>query len=157
MKISFAYRVEDCPRFRALKKSRKLYEQGDKTQLIPMLYYYIETGEPVPFWLGQEFRRAYGAAWRHEVKSWDDVFGPPLKKGKRPATERRNKMIAWQIIFRVQELHKAGKAIDKSLFDFVGKEFGIGGTTASDLYYKTLKGYADFFGQEYKESDVSWS
>jgi hypothetical protein len=39
----------------------------------------------------------------------------------------------------VQELSESGRAIDKKLFEDVGKEFGVGGTVASDLYYDALR------------------
>lgn len=71
----------------------------------------------------------------YEIKSWDEVFGRPLKKGKQLATERRNYNIGARLMYRVRERHRAGEKIDKGLFEAVGKEFDISGTTASELYY----------------------
>jgi len=84
----------------------------------------------------------------YKVKSWDDVFGRPLEKGKRLKTERRNMEIASPIERRISDLHKAGKAIDKSLFAEVGKEFGVSGTIASELYYELM--------HESIESEEDW-
>jgi hypothetical protein len=41
----------------------------------------------------------------------------------------------WQ---RIRHLHRAGKPIDKELFNKVGKEFGVSGTIASELYYDLM-------------------
>ena len=91
---------------------------------------------PIPPWLKQAFQNAYGAKSAYKIKSWDEVFGRPLKKGIRLARERRNNRIANDIYERVVERHIAGEPIDKNLFEAVGKNFGVGGTVASELYYE---------------------
>ena len=91
---------------------------------------------PIPPWLKQAFQNAYGAKSDGKIKSWDEVFGRPFKKGIRPARERRNRRIANDLYERVEERHSAGEPIDKSLFEAVGKDFGVGGTVASELYYE---------------------
>ena len=71
----------------------------------------------------------------YKVKSWDDVFGKPLAKDKRLATERRNMEIADPIWRYVRKLQEAGRRIGKQLFAAVGKEFGVSGTVAEEIYY----------------------
>ena len=122
-----------------LEQCRECYEGGDKAYLPYCLDYCMTNNRPIPPWLATAFRQACHKVHMHEVKSWDDVFGPPLKKGKRLATERRNMKIAGPLFDMVQERHNAGAAIGKPLFDAVGAEFGIGGTVASELYYEVLK------------------
>ena len=128
---------DDYHRF--LEKGRKLYEAGDKGALLYYLDFCIRCHVPIPDWLRQAFLDARDAVETFKVKSWDDVFGKPLKKGKRLTTERRKRAIAVSIYVRVDELHKAGKPIDTELFRAVGKEFGVGSTVAKQLYYKFKK------------------
>jgi hypothetical protein len=81
------------------------------------------------------FLQAYDAATGYEIKSWAEVFGPPHPKGTHLKKERRSLMLRGSIVVRVQELKAAGFPIDKLLFETIGKEFGLGGTTASEIYY----------------------
>ena len=70
---------------------KELYDQGDKTQILVGLHWCFIFHEPIPPWLEQAFQNAYGAKPEYKIKSWDEVFGRPLKKGIRPERERRNK------------------------------------------------------------------
>jgi hypothetical protein len=121
---------------RFLEKGRELYEAGDKSEILYCLNWCIMNRDPIPDWLARALKAAYTAASAHEIKSWDEVFGKPLKKGKQLATERHKAKVAWSLFWRVEELHGAGKSIDKDLFATVGKEFGVGGTVAAELYYE---------------------
>jgi hypothetical protein len=121
---------------RFLAKGRELYEAGDKSEMLYCLSHCIRNDRPIPDWLKQAFENAQDDVRMYKVKSLDDVFGKPLAKGKRLTTERRKMEIAGQVFRRVRALHEAGKPIDKSLFSKVGREFGVGGTIASELYYE---------------------
>jgi len=123
---------------RFLAKGRERYEAGDKSELLYCLSHCIRNAEPIPDWLKQAFESAYIDVVMRKFKSWDDVFGKPLKKGKRLETERRNMEIAFPIWHRIRKLHDAGRPIDKALFAKVGKEFGVSGTVAGELYYGLL-------------------
>jgi len=122
---------------RRLERARLQYEQGHKRQLLYSLDYCLTNNVQVPPWVKQGLRNAMDAAWSYGIKSWDEVFGEILPKGKRIATEQRNAEISWALFSRVGDLHKAGAAIDEELFEKVGKEFGVGKTVASELYYET--------------------
>ncbi len=122
-----------------LEQLRQRYEGGDKATLPYSLNYCMMNNLPIPPWLATAFAQACHRVHMYEVKSWDDVFGRPLKKGKRLATERRNMKMAGPLFDMVQERHKAGAAINKGLFNEVGAEFGVSGTVASDLYYEVIK------------------
>jgi hypothetical protein len=122
-----------------LEQCRERYEGGDKAYLPYCLEYCIGNDRPIPPWLAAAFRQACHKVRMHEVKSWDDVFGRPLGKGKRLATERRNMKTAGPLFDVVQERHEAGAAINKELFNEVGAEFGVSGTVASELYYEVLR------------------
>jgi hypothetical protein len=78
---------------------------------------------------------------RREIKSWDEVFGRPLLKGKQLATEQRKLRLAGPIYQRVYERHMAGEPVTKALFDEVGKEVGVSGTVAAEIYYELKNGF----------------
>jgi hypothetical protein len=128
---------------RQLEKAKELYEQGDKAQLLYWLAHCIRDHRPIPLWLEKAFLAACRAGTRFEIKSWDEVFGRPLKKGKRLATERRKWVITEPLWTRVVDLHAEGKPLDKELFNTVGKEFGVSGTVASEIYYGVMHEMAE--------------
>src|SRR5262249_29881355 len=74
-------------------------------------------------------------AYLSRPKSWDDVFGRPLAKGKSHEAERRRWRIGMAVIGRVKELHSQGEPIDPALFEKVGKELNVSGGTARRYYY----------------------
>jgi hypothetical protein len=117
----------------------ELYEKGDKPAILLGLEYCINNNRPIPQWLATALRDAFRKVRMFEVKSWDDVFGRHLKKGKRLATERRNMQIAGPLFEMIRERHEAGTGIGRPLFNAVGAEFGISGTVASELYYEVIK------------------
>ena len=127
----------DAHTARYLERARLQYEQGHKRQLLYCLDFCLRNNVQVPPWAKQGLSNALDAANSYGIKSWDEVFGKILPKGKRIATQRRHAEISWDLFSRVGDLHKAGAAIDEGLFEKVGKEFGVGKTVASELYYET--------------------
>jgi hypothetical protein len=124
---------------RRLEQARVLYEQGDKGQILPWLDWCLSQDVQVPQWLKEAFCEAYNARRDYSIKSWDDVFGPPVPKGARPENEQRKLKKLWPLFERMYDLHSADPAnwpIGEKLFEKVGKEFGVGKTLASELYYK---------------------
>ena len=93
------------------------------------------TNNPIPEWAQKALIKAVARANTYQIKSWDEVFGRPLEKGKQLAVERRKFGLMDQILERVQQRHEAGESIVKGLFETVGQEFGVSGTVASDIYY----------------------
>jgi hypothetical protein len=116
------------------KLLKRQFEAGDKSVLLFAVCACLELRRPMPEWLQVAFLDACESAERFEIKSWDEVFGEPVPKGTHLKTQRRNLKLRFLIIARVQAL-RAEKPIDKDLFEQVGKELGISGTTASDIYY----------------------
>ena len=119
-----------------LAEGKILYDQGDKTQILYCLHWCFIGDVPIPPWLKQAFKNAFNAKSEGKIKSWDEVFGRPFKKGTRPERELYKRRIASGLYDRVEERHSAGEPIDKSLFEAVGKDFGVGGTVAAELYYR---------------------
>jgi hypothetical protein len=70
------------------------------------------------------------------IKSWDEVFRPPVEKGQSIEALRRKLKYASKIWHAVRARHAAGEAIGEALFEAVGRELGLGGSTVRDVYYK---------------------
>ena len=109
------------------------YESGQRNALIVAILWCIQEGLPPSPWLRNECKKA----WRTVKKSWDEVFGPPFPKGKHWHYYNRNLKIGDRLKERIEFLHeKEGRSITQGLFEEVGKEFGVSGSVARDLYYE---------------------
>ena len=106
-----------------------------KDSVLRDLYACFLTNKAVPKELSDAFVERYLRGRKGEIRSWDEVFGRPVAKGAHLPTERKRARLRWTIIERVKALKAGGKRIDKDLFEKVGKELKISGTTASDIYY----------------------
>jgi len=123
---------------------RQHYEGGDNAALPQCLNHCMTFNVPIPEWAATAFCAAYDKIHQYEVKSWDDVLGRALAKGKRLATEQRNVKI-WVPLFReIVRRHRSGAAISKELFSEVGRKFGVSGTIASDIYYAIPEDIKEF-------------
>ena len=96
------------------------------------------TDNPVPKWAQEALINAVARAESFEIKSWDEVFGRPLEKGKQLAAKRRKSRLTKPIFERVRERHEAGEPIAKKLFESVGREFAVSSTVASEIYYEAV-------------------
>jgi hypothetical protein len=120
---------------------RRRFDSGDSTVLLQYIYVCFNERVAVPPWVQEKFRAAIDKFHRREIKSWDEVFGRPLLKGKQLATEQRKLRLAGPIYQRVYERHMAGEPVTKALFDEVGKEVGVSGTVAAEIYYELKNGF----------------
>jgi hypothetical protein len=112
---------------------------GDKGALLRLICECFRTGRAVPQWAQEKFQNAIDKVGRLETKSWDEVFGRPLKKGKQMEAARRRAKLSTKIWNRVRELNAAGEPISKPLFAKIGKEFGVSATIADDMYFEQKK------------------
>jgi hypothetical protein len=126
-----------------LERYRWEYEAGDLDSVPMALLLCIINEELPPDWLRDAYSKAVDRVRSYEVGSWDDVFGKPLAKGKQLDVARRKSKIAHGVWSRVRhrtaiDLDDDGKRdkIVKDLFEEVGKEFGIKGTVAAEIYYE---------------------
>jgi hypothetical protein len=117
------------------RNAREGLGRGDRRRLLWFISVCFMNNRVVPKWAQEEFLAAQRKVYGYEVESWDEVFGRPLKKGRQREAARRRAEKAQPIWERVTERHEAGEAIDKNLFDSVGKEIGVGSTVAAELYY----------------------
>jgi len=119
-----------------LRILQKRSKNGDKSALLDAIYYCCLMKRPLPEWLRRAFLTAYNTKTGYEIKSWDDAFGQPHPKGKHVDRERLKFKLRHILVQRVEEL-QSEMPIDKKLFEKIGKELGIGGsTTISDIYYE---------------------
>jgi hypothetical protein len=113
--------------------------QGDQGALLHFIDFCFLQRRDVPAWAREKFREAIGKVRSFEVKSWDEVFGRPLKKGKQLAALRRRSEALSKVWKLVNARRRAGEALDKRLFEAVGREVGIGGATVVEkMYYELL-------------------
>src|ERR1700733_4231800 len=91
---------------------------------------------PLP-WLTTAFCDAYDRYLNFEVKSLDELFGG-RRKGMQIGAARRRLEKRDEVFWRVQELRKAGRSVNRDLFNAVGKEFGISGAKADSFYYEVV-------------------
>jgi hypothetical protein len=118
-------------------RSHKLFEEGDKDRLLWSMNFCFVYRRPIPDWAKKAFRAAYLKGVRFEIKSWDEVFGRPLKKGGQLAAERRKAALAERVLELVLDARhgEPKKPISKELFESIGKKLGVGGTVAAEIYY----------------------
>lgn len=91
------------------------------------------------------------AANSYQIKSWEEVFGGILPKGKQLKAAQRDVKIAGDVFDRVRGLHEEDNKknpISKGLFEKVGAEFGIKGTKAEELYYKMVNELKELISEE---------
>jgi hypothetical protein len=130
---------EDTDKYLAevLEILKKILEGGDKWALLYAIHQCLLLKRPLPEWLRLAFLAAYHSRTGYEIKSWDDVFGQPHPKGTHIKKQKRHFELRHAIMQRVEELQSEKTPIDKKLFEKVGKDLGIGGsTTVSDIYYE---------------------
>lgn len=115
------------------------FENGDKGALLHTLCSCFQTDRMVPEWARQKFVEAMLLNYQYAIRSWDEVFGPPVDKGTRLSDARRRQKLAPLVWHKVCVRHEAGEPLNKELFEAVGEELGCGGTLAYELFDETRK------------------
>jgi hypothetical protein len=116
------------------------------------IWWCINEGWPAPPWL----RDAFNEASRTVKKSWDEIFEPPIPKGAHPYRAALSLKIGRRLAERIKFLNeKEGRPLTE-LFEEVGKEFGVSGSVARDLYYENKRweenvmAYRDAYEREFE-------
>jgi len=122
-----------------LQTEHERFERGDKVALLGAIRICANHDLPLPDWASRAFIRAYDRVLRLDTGSWDDAFGRPYPKGKHLSAMRKKRMYRYPVRVAVAREHKAGRAIDASLFEKIGDEFGLGKTLTAELYYGKTK------------------
>jgi hypothetical protein len=107
------------------------YRGGEKRALIMTISMCSRFNLRLPAWAREAILKAYISP----PKSWDDIFGRPLAKGKGHKAVQRRQRIEMAVIGRVRELHAQGEPIGPALFKKVGKEFDVSAGTIRDINY----------------------
>jgi hypothetical protein len=109
---------------------KQKFEGGDKSALLYAVYHCLLMKRPLPEWLRLAFLHAYEAHARFEIRTWDEVFGPPVPKSTQLEKEKLRRLI----INRVWEL-RAKRPIDRGLFEQIGEQLDMSGSTIDSIYY----------------------
>jgi hypothetical protein len=130
-----------------MRRLRQDYDAGDKGAVPSIIALCFADERPVPGWAQAEFCNACREINQYRAKSWDDVFGRPLKKGAQLAAARRRLGLRVSVGLAVMERVAAGEAIDKNMFDAIAEELRadrtldarrgklkIGGTLVGQVY-----------------------
>lgn len=120
----------------SLEGYRKIYEQtGDRFTLLYCVDDCGRAGIAMPEWLATAFNESLSRFTNCEVRELGEAFD--MSRWKNFPLKAQNKMIKnlGPVIDRINECHKNGEAIDEGLFEKVGGEFSISGSTARDYYY----------------------
>lgn len=146
---------EDNDRYLAevLEVLKEIFEGGGKWALLDAIYHCLLMKRPLPEWLRAAFLHTYEARARFEIRSWDEVFGGPVPKSTHLETKKRHAELRLVIIQRVEAL-KAETPIDKDLFEQIGEELGISGTTVSEIYYDKDKRTRELYEMIYGPSGI---
>jgi hypothetical protein len=112
---------------------KEKFDGGNKSALLYAIYHCCLMKRPLAEWLRLAFLHAYEAHARFEIRSWDEVFDPPVPKSTRLEKEKLRRLV----IERVWTLKTENPEtpIDRGLFDQIGEELGFSGSTVDGLYY----------------------
>ena len=96
---------------------------------------------PIPEWCEHAFVTSVRKVTRYKAKSWDDVFGKPHPKSTNLFAKRQRLEKAPLVYDRIRKIKRESPEtpIDGFLFEKVGREFGIGGKTTTEEFYKEGK------------------
>lgn len=123
-----------------LSEFREKVERGDGRTILTCLVMCLSGEVKIPDWLIAAFIDAYFRALDGSVRSWDEVFGRPHKKGMHPASIRKFKTKSPAVWLEVNQAYThEGRAIDEGLFEEVGRKYGLGKTLAAEYYYAFKK------------------
>lgn len=113
-------------------------QDGDKQWVPEALFLCCAYSLPVPRWCAT----AFTSGWRKlfvyaETGSWDDIFGKPYPKGTHISKLRDQWRDSLPTFRHIRKMKDADPSlpIDEKLFEYVGRELGVGGSTKVSEYY----------------------
>jgi hypothetical protein len=109
--------------------------------LLGAICYCGSGGVPLPIWINEAVRDAFGKWDGLEVDSLDEAFGLPFptKQPKRRARTRRNRHRVTRFLKIAAALHQSGRPID---WGALAKAFDTNKTFLQEIYYKAFPGGA---------------
>lgn len=102
----------------------------------------------MPRWLAKEFMRRFRRVNRAEVRTWDEAFGSPNpgKVNLAAVRRRRRSRVALQeALIQVLRRGPPGVAIDRLLWEAVGKVIGESGGQTEKLYQQNIRNGGGFW------------
>jgi hypothetical protein len=118
-----------------LEHLRKRFEAGETETLLDAVDICARCAMPLPLWAAEEFCACYVSWAQFEVRTLDEAFGVP-RKGVHAARRKHREWLRLQITLRVSELQDEGMPTDEALFEQIGADLGIGGSTAREIFYE---------------------
>lgn len=136
----------DTPLFQwcALKEIDQYKEKflaGDRFLLMLAIRKCAQCGLPLPEWVSQAYIESFDHVLNCRVKSWDEAFSPPYKKGTNIAALRKRRNLKFGVLNEVRRIiaMEPKTKIDGALFERVGARFNIGKTLCAEYYYSVNK------------------
>lgn len=139
---------------RRIEAEKEAVKRGDGFAVLACIRVCVTNQLIAPNWLAYAFNRRYDKVLNCRSGSWDEAFGKPYA-GKHVAKLRQRREFRFQVYNRVNEVRSEGAhyeinedgslrlvsptPIDEALFERIGKDFRIGKTLCSELYYDALK------------------
>ncbi|MCB1659969.1 MAG: hypothetical protein KDI39_17255 [Pseudomonadales bacterium] len=124
---------------------RGAIEAGDGFAVLACIRKVVTRGLIAPTWLALAFNKRYDSVLWCKAKSWDDPksFGRPYPPNFRLAAARKARKGRLIVYIKIRNLLEQNPhlAIDKSLFESVGKTLGYGTTLTEEYYYQGKKLY----------------
>jgi hypothetical protein len=122
-----------------LDEYERAFRAGDSYALMQAIRKCAQHDLAMPAWVAAAYIRAFDRVHNFRAKSWDAVFGKPLRKGTQLVAVRKKREKSVQVWNAVRAAHQRGRAIDDPLFATVGRELGIGLTLAKEYYSEVAR------------------
>jgi hypothetical protein len=135
----FKVALEGSRSFEAAPDRRVGLAQKGFRATLDMVFLCARDGRPIPAWARSELFNIEGGLRYGQFKSWDDVFGRPVKKGAQLRAIQRRRELWLKVRLEVLKRQEAGRPIEPDMFDAVGEELGITGALAREVYYHSKK------------------
>ena len=97
-------------------------------------------GVAPPEWLAMAYLKGFMAVRDFRVKSWDEAFGAPFRKGVQLAALRERRAARPSIVLAVTEKlrEKPDLAIDTQFWEDVGQQANVGKTLAQEIFREAV-------------------
>jgi hypothetical protein len=115
------------------------YNGGDTLALLDAVAQCARCELVMPEWVIRGFLDRFRAVRQFKVRTLDEAFGSVLPKGAKLPAHRAAWKLELVVYLKVTDRHEAGEPIDEGLFESVGEDFGISGSTVRDYYYRQKK------------------
>ena len=142
-----------------LEKQRIEYINGDHEALFKALYYCAMFDLVMPEWVAIGYLQGHRKYFHHKEEDLGKAFGVEREKNYRQGAQRKKHQRMLLIYHEIFFMHRNdGATIGKKLFDKVGKNYGISGSTVRDYYYEAEKTHPiNFDSPPFDITDPSWS